>query len=275
MESVMNKQWNICAVQMNIRIGDPERNKNEVIHQIELAMQAEQKPDVIVLPEMWNTGYAWDRIHELADPDGQDTIQLLREMSAYYQVNVAGGSTAVYEDGHLWNRSYVFNRNGELIHTYNKVHLFQLMDEHHFMKAGHQLGIFELDGVRCGIVICYDIRFPEWIRTIALQGIDVLFVPAQWPENRVQHWQALLTARAIENQIAVIACNRMGASIAADGQVTKFAGHSLMIDAWGQVIAAANEQEQHVIGVMDLSHPYRVREQIPILQDRRPELYQC
>lgn len=273
MSSSFHRKWNIQVIQMNVRIGDPERNKNEVIQQIELAMQAEDKPDVIVLPEMWNTGYAWDRIHELADAGGQDTTELLCELSAYYEVNLVGGSTAVWEQGELCNRSYIYNRTGEQVHTYDKVHLFQLMDEHRFMKAGEHLGIFELDGVRCGVAICYDIRFPEWIRTYALHGIEVLFVPAQWPANRVRHWQSLLTARAIENQIAIVGCNRMGASIAADGQVTKFAGHSLVLDAWGDVIGSADEKEQRLQAVIDLSVTNRVREQIPVYQDRRAELY--
>ncbi|WP_028593586.1 carbon-nitrogen family hydrolase [Paenibacillus assamensis] len=269
----MNKTWNVCAIQMNIRIGEPERNVEEVIKQIEAAVAAHM-PDVIVLPEMWNTGYALDRVHELADEDGKQTLKLLSEMASLHHVHIVGGSVAVKEEGQIRNRSYVVNKKGELVHSYDKAHLFKLMDEHVHLHSGNELGIFELDGVKCGIIICYDLRFPEYIRSLALQHIEVLFVPAQWPNPRLHHWKTLLTARAIENQMYVVACNRMGTSIGSDGKPTSFFGHSMIIDPWGELIVEGDDQERLIQGELTISLVQEVRSRIPVFEDRRDGLYQ-
>ena len=104
---------------------------------------------------------------------------------------------------------YTFNRNGELVGEYSKAHLFRLMDEHLYLEAGDEMNRFALDDIEAAGVICYDIRFPEWLRAHALQGAKVLFIPAQWPTPRIDHWKTLLQARAIENQCFVIAVNRI------------------------------------------------------------------
>ncbi|MGZ9584097.1 carbon-nitrogen family hydrolase [Paenibacillus marinisediminis] len=271
----MNRRpdWNVCVVQMNVRIGEPERNREEVIQRVEEAVMKVPKPDIIVLPEMWNTGYAWNRIHELAEPDGKTAQQLLRELAALHHIHIIGGSVAIKENGKLYNVCYVVNNQGETVLTYKKAHLFQLMNEHLHLTAGSEAGIFELDGVRCGVIICYDLRFPEWVRMYALEGVEVLFVPAQWPIQRLVHWQTLLRARSIENQIAVVACNRMGTSIDAEGAVTTFCGHSAIIDPWGEVVAEAELGESLICGRLDLTLIPDVRARIPIFQDRRVNVY--
>lgn len=270
----MTKLWNVCAIQMDVAIGEPDKNLESVLHLIGKAMDRDNKPDVIVLPEMWNTGYALERIQDIADVNGQQTQQMLTMLAARYGVNIVGGSVSVREGNQIYNRVYVASRNGDIVSSYDKVHLFQLMDEHIYLSAGNGLGTFMLDGVKCGVIICYDLRFPEWSRTMALQGTEVLFVPAEWPHPRLHHWNTLLMARAIENQMYVVACNRVGTSKGVNGQETTFFGHSAIIDPWGETIAAAGEKEALVQAPIALPLVTEVRSRIPVFADRRESLYQ-
>ncbi|MNI08550.1 2-oxoglutaramate amidase [compost metagenome] len=166
------------------------------------------------------------------------------------------------------NTIYVFNREGEVVADYSKIHLFRLMDEEKYLSSGDQLGQFELEGIPAGMMICYDIRFPELSRKLALDGAQILFVPAEWPNPRLHHWRTLLMARAIENQMYVVSCNRVGTS-----GTTEFFGHSMIINPWGEVLAEGSENEGVISCTIDLSEVERVRRTIPIFEDRRPPLY--
>ena len=137
------------------------------------------------------------------------------------------------------------------------------------LSSGNGKGSFTLDNHSFAGVICYDIRFPEWIRTHTTEGAEALFVVAQWPITRVDHWRALLIARAIENQCFVIACNRVGSD-----PNNQFAGHSMIIDPWGKIIAESSDQEEILYAEIDLQEVKKVREMIPVFTDRRPEFYQ-
>ncbi|MFT8322621.1 MAG: nitrilase-related carbon-nitrogen hydrolase, partial [Bacillus sp. (in: firmicutes)] len=157
---------------------------------------------------------------------------------------------------------------GELVHTYDKLHLFQLMDEHKYLQSGTEDGLFKLDHQTFAGLICYDIRFPEWIRTHTTKGAEALFVVAEWPLPRLAHWRSLLIARAIENQCYVIACNRSGTD-----PNNVFAGHSMIIDPWGEVLAEASEKSEIVHGTIDMEKVKEVRKMIPIFADRKPSFY--
>ena len=213
-------QLNIALIQADIEIGNVKANMSKMLGMMEQAAAADRKPDVIVLPEMWNTGYALDRIQELADPMGQETSRTLSEFARKHHIQVVGGSVAERIEDRIYNSMYVFNRSGEQIAKYSKMHLFRLMDEEKFLQAGQQPVTFELEQLKAGASICYDIRFPELSRTLALGGAQALFVPAEWPHPRLHHWRTLLMARAIENQMYVVACNRVGTSGETDFSVT-------------------------------------------------------
>lgn len=261
-------QLNIALIQADIEIGNVKANMSKMLGMMEQAAAADMKPDVIVLPEMWNTGYALDRIQELADPMGQETSHMLSEFARNHRIQVVGGSVAERIEDRIYNSMYVLNRSGEQIAKYSKIHLFRLMDEEKFLQAGQQPVTFELEQLKAGASICYDIRFPELSRTLALGGAQVLFVPAEWPHPRLHHWRTLLMARAIENQMYVVACNRVGTS----GE-TDFFGHSMIIDPWGEVIAEGDEQERILTGTLDCGLTDEVRGRIPVFEDRRPNLY--
>ncbi|WP_240413767.1 carbon-nitrogen family hydrolase [Paenibacillus periandrae] len=263
-----NRKWNLALLQMDIAIGEPELNYAKLEKLLEQAVEGEIKPDVIIFPEMWNTGYALDRIQELADEEGQRTHALLSEFARKHQVNIIGGSIAEKQGSQIYNTIYVYNRAGIRVADYSKIHLFRLMDEEKYLEEGTHIGQFELDGVSSGMMICYDIRFPELSRKLALGGAQIVFVPAEWPNPRLHHWRTLLMARAIENQMFVVSCNRVGIS-----GTTEFFGHSMVIDPWGEALAEGDQTEQVIRAQIDLALVDEVRSRIPVFEDRRPALY--
>ncbi|WP_392397636.1 carbon-nitrogen family hydrolase [Paenibacillus tuaregi] len=268
-EEMQAVKLNIALIQSDIVLGEPKVNRYRLEQWMEQAMQAETKPDVLVLPEMWNTGYALTQIDELADLQGLESREWLSGFARRHQVNIIGGSVAQKTGSEVRNTMYTYNREGEQSGEYSKIHLFRLMEEEKYLAAGDQRVIFDLEGVAAGASICYDIRFPELARSLALGGAKALFVPAEWPHPRLHHWRTLLTARAIENQMYVIACNRVGVS----GK-DAFFGHSMIIDPWGEIIAEGSEGEEIVTAGIDFALVDEVRSRIPVFEDRRPGLYE-
>ncbi|RXJ04348.1 carbon-nitrogen family hydrolase [Anaerobacillus alkaliphilus] len=256
----------VTCLQIDIQFGNPNENKKHVQEEITKAMA--NSPDVIVLPELWTTAYDLPRLDEIADQQGSDSQQFLSQLAKEHQVNIVGGSIAKKTADGVTNTMYVFNRNGELVGEYSKAHLFQLMDEHLFLQSGNTKGHFTIDGAPCAGLICYDIRFPEWVRAHTTEGAEIVFVVAQWPLARLDHWRTLLRSRAIENQCYIVACNRSG-----HDPNNEFAGHSLMIDPWGEVLAEADKEPTQLSATIDLSKVQQVRKQIPIFADRRTDLY--
>ena len=265
----MARTLRISLIQIDVRIGLPDDNFAAVAERLEEAVRQSPRPDVLVLPEMWNTGYALERIRELADPGGRRTRAMVSEFCRRHRVNVIAGSVAeLRESGGVTNTAHGFDRDGTEIVEYSKIHRFRLMDEHLHLEAGERPGLFRLEGTEAGVQICYDIRFPELSRRLALDGARVLFVPAEWPHPRLHHWRTLLQARAIENQLYVVACNRVGVSGG-----TSFFGHSMIVDPWGEIVAEGGEGEEIVTAGIDLDAVDEVRGRIPVFEDRRPRLY--
>jgi len=256
-----------ACIQMNMLLGQPEENFR---HAEELIAQATaQTPDVLVLPETWNTGFfPKENLPQLCDQDGAQVKETFGKLAKKYSVNIVAGSVSNYRDGKVYNTAMVFDREGTCIASYDKTHLFTPMGEDDYYTPGDHLCRFTLDGISCGLIICYDVRFPELIRSLTVPGLDMLFVVSQWPNIRIPHLRNLTTARAIENQMFVICCNSCGTA----GQ-TVYGGNSAIIDPWGQTIALAGEQEQLIIGDCDLQILQNIRSTIPVFRDRRPELY--
>lgn len=256
----------IGCIQLNMGFGKVEENYERAEKFIREA--ASQGAEIIVLPEMWNTGYALEKLVELADVNGERTKAFLSSLAKQLGVHIVGGSVSVKRDDKFYNTMYTFNKDGELVGEYSKAHLFRLMDEHLYLQAGSEMNRFALGDIEAAGVICYDIRFPEWLRSHALAGAKVLFVPAQWPTPRIDHWKTLLQARAIENQCFVIAVNRTAR------KVENFNGQSMIIQPWGEVLWTGAEDEELAIIDVDFSIVDEVRGRIPVYDDRRPELYE-
>lgn len=257
-----------AIIQMDIHFGNPQANYEHVTEKIREA--AQNAIDLIVLPELWTTGYDLENLEQTADLHGEKVKSVISSLARTYHINILAGSIAKKdENGNITNTSYVFGRDGSVIGDYDKVHLFRLMDEEKFLTQGNSDGLFTLDDhLKCAVNICYDIRFPEWFRRHILTGAKIFVIPAEWPLPRKDHWRTLLIARAIENQCFVIACNRVGSD-----PNNVFAGHSLIINPWGEIIAEAGEGEEILYGEIDLDAQNEFRNRIPVFEDRRTDLY--
>ena len=258
----------VSCLQMNMVFCQPEENFRLAEELIAKAM--EEAPDVLVLPETWNTGfYPKENLAALCDRDGARVKAEIGALAAKYRVNIVAGSVSNLRDGKVYNTAMVFDREGNCVASYDKTHLFTPMGEDNFYTPGDHLCRFTLDGVRCGLIICYDVRFPELTRSLTVPGLDMLFVVSQWPKVRTFHLRSLTTARAIENQMFVVCCNSCGVA----GE-TVYGGNSAIIDPWGETLALAGESQQILSARCDLSILQNIRGTIPVFRDRRPEIYE-
>lgn len=255
----------ISCVQMDMRLGDVEYNFAHAQDLVRLAVDRDG-PDVVVLPETWNTGFFPKDLNPCADRDGERTKLVFSSLARELDVNIVCGSVANRKGDGYYNTAYVFDRSGAVVAEYDKTHLFTPSGEHDFFRKGSRTCRFTLEGVPCGLIICYDIRFPELTRMLTVQGVDLLFVVSQWPAKRTMHLDTLARARAIENQTFLALCN----SAAAD---TACAGHSAIIDPWGEYLAQAGEKEEIISADLDFSMIQSIRESINVFRDRRPDLY--
>lgn len=256
-------------IQFEIKDGDVAHNLNTVKERInELVLE---ENDVVVLPEMWSTGYRLEEIDDLASDYLEPILSEMKELAVQHKINIVGGSIANKVNGEVYNTAFVLNPSGELVHQYSKMHLVPMLNEPKYLAAGEEkVSTFELNGEKAGLVICYDLRFPELFRDLALMDAKIIFVVAEWPIERTAHWRTLLRARAIENQCYIVGSNVVGTQT----NGTTFAGHSVIIDAFGNVLAEGdNESEQIVSETIDVSTIAQIREDVPIFKSRRKDLY--
>ncbi len=258
----------IAVLQHEVKIGNIEANLAFLEQELAQLSRKKALPDVMVLPELWTTGFYPAPLADYADEDGAVIREFLSRMAKQYRINLVGGTVITKSSAGIQNTCHCFDREGNLKAVYSKTHLFSPMGENEHFVPGKELAVFELDGIRCAAAVCYDIRFPEWIRKLALQDISILFLPAAWPMRRLAHWQCLTRARAIENQIFVVAVNCAGRQ-----PTMKCAGHSAVIDPWGELLAEADEHPLLLQADIDLSIQKEIRQKINVFADRRPELY--
>ena len=256
----------ISCLQMDMALGRVEENFAHAEDMIRQAMA--EKPDVLVLPETWNTGFFPENVAALADCDGQKTKAVIGALAKEFAVNIVAGSVANVRNGQLYNTAFVFDREGNCVAEYDKTHLFSPMGEDRHFTPGDHLCRFTLDGVSCGVIICYDLRFPELTRSLTVEGLDVLFVVSQWPDVRICHLQSLTVARAIENQMFLVCCNSCGKT-----ESTQYGGHSAVIDPWGRTIAQAGGTKKVLTAELDMNILETIQKSIHVFRDRRPELY--
>ena len=255
----------VSCVQLDMKLGDVKANFAHAEAMIREAVNRDH-PDTVVLPETWNTGFFPQELAPCADDDGKATKALCSALAKELHINIVAGSVANRRADGYYNTAYVFDRSGNLVAEYDKTHLFTPSGEHNFFRMGSRTCRFTLEGIPCGLIICYDIRFPELIRSLTVQGVDLLFVVSQWPAKRAMHLDTLARSRAIENQTFLALCN----SAAAD---TACAGHSAIIDPWGEYLAQAGETEEIISADLDFSMIQSIRESINVFRDRRPDLY--
>lgn len=257
----------VSCIQMDVLLGEPEENHARAERLIRQA--AKDRPDVILLPELWDVGFfPKENLKELADPDCTRVIAHLGALAKELGIHIVAGSVACLRGDQVYNTACVFDREGKLIARYDKTHLFSPMGEDDYFAKGDHICRFQMDGHDVGILICYDIRFPELTRAMTVPGLELLFMVSQWPDVRVPHLQVLTQARAIENQMYLACCNACGKA----GE-TRYGGNSSVIDPWGQVLARAGAGEEIITADCDFAVNEKIHSSMHIFSDRRPDLY--
>lgn len=240
----------ISVLQFKSELGKVEKNFRTAENLIEAAKDS----DVLVLPELWTTGYYPMPLENFADKNGERTKNFISELAKKFSVNIIAGSVVVEEEEKFFNRCFVGNRQGKIISVYDKTHLFSFAKEEKIFTAGKSFSVFEIDGIKCAVAICYDIRFPEFIRKLALQEIEILFCPAAWSLKRFFPRQILSKARAIENQIFVVFANS--------------AGKSEIINPLGENISAIEMEKEILTAEIDLNERKKIIYEMNLLADR-------
>lgn len=252
---------------MDMSLGQVEHNFARAQALIREAVEKERS-DVVVLPETWNTGFFPADLAPCADEDGNRTKAVFSALAKELNVSIVCGSVVTKKADGFYNTAYVFDRLGNVIAEYDKTHLFTPSGEHRSFAPGAHTCSFTLEGRKCALIICYDLRFPELSRSLALQGTELLFVVAQWPQARIMHLETLARARAIENQMFLALCNSVGTA----GDI-KNGGRSAVIDPRGEYLARAGDGEEIISGEADFTIIDGIRSSINVFRDRRPELY--
>lgn len=225
---------------------------------------ARESCDIIVFPEMFNTGFSMN-IPAIAEEEAGETSRVLSELAKKYGLNVIAGFAAKAPgQKKAKNLAVVFDRGGLIIAKYAKMHPFSFAHEDKYFSAGNTRVIFHIEGIPMSVFICYDLRFPEIFRDIA-GGVHAVFILANWPGSRKDHWETLLRARAIENQCFVIGVNRTGK----DGNGIRYPGASHVFDPMGKDICSGGPREQFIVCEIDPETAAKVRSQFPFLEDMK------
>ncbi len=270
------QQITAAAIQMS---STPNKEENLQVGERLIRAAASAGADLVALPEFWTCHGLEEVYRDNAEPIPGPTTHFLGGLARELGIYLLGGS--ILEGGpsstKLHNTSTFFRPDGEMTAVYRKVHLFdvELPDgeylESETIAPGDEIVTAKAGAATLGLTVCYDVRFPELYRSLALRGAQVLTVPAAFTlQTGKDHWQLLLRARAVENQAFVVAPAQWGQQ--ADGRWTY--GRAMVVDPWGTVLAQCPDRDGLALAVMDLAFLDRLREEFPALKNRRPEAYE-
>lgn len=254
----------IGLAQLDFLWGAPEENYRKVRGWVESA--ADDNLDLVLFPELWASGYD---LESSADYASRRDTGIFRKMQGLAEdLNLAlGGSLLERDQESIYNTFYFYDRDVEAY--YRKIHLFRLLQEERWLRAGDHLVTLTWKGIRVGLATCYDLRFPEMFRAYAVHGVELILLVAEWPQSRIDHWTKLLQARAIENQCFIAAVNKTGKS-----QGQSLGGKSALVDPWGAILAEGSGEQEMVSGIVHSDQVAKARRWIPVLEDRQPDAYQ-
>jgi len=272
----MPERIRVACVQMTSR---QDKAANLERAEALVARAASTGADLVVLPEKWNLIGSADDYRRAAEPlEGGESVRAMSTWARTLGVSLVGGSITERRDGRekLSNTSCVFDADGELVAVYRKIHLFDVEVGGHVYREseaeepGTEPVLAQVEDWPVGLSICYDVRFPELYRILALEGAELVTVPAHFttPTGR-DHWHVLLRARAIENQLYVAAAGQVGETLAGKPAY----GRSLIADPWGTVLAQAPDEETVIVAELDRPRLREIRTKLPSLANRRPDAY--
>ncbi len=260
------KEIRISMLQMSSIIGDVEANcekvKNIILENLDL------KTDVLILPEVWTVGWECSCFRNSAQKlSNSSVIRFLKNLAKQYEFNIIGGSFITEDNGKYYNTCPVISKEGELITTYSKNHLFSYYgcDEGKFVSVGESPVMVELEGIKFGLTICYDIRFPEIYRAYRLAGADVLVNCAAWGSNKPIPWEMMTKSRAIENQCYFVALTQSGKINETESNL----GQSRIIDYKGDELASIMSGEGIITANLSMNEMYEFRDKCTVLNDIR------
>lgn len=263
----------IAILQMNVKLAstaaDCEQNFIRARGLIDRALK--RGADIVVLPEAFNTGFCVQNFKRLADAGAARTKGFLSEISQNCGAVLIGGSINSRQDK-IYNSAFIYQNGAEIL-RYDKIHAFSFAHENEIVSGGDKLGIcdikFQNRALKIGVAVCYDLRFCEIFRALALRGAQVVFVIAQFAQSRIEHFITLAKARAIENQIFICAVNGCGDT----GQGESFGGNSILIGPNGEIIARLGKEEAVKVVDINLDEILKFRAKMDILKDMKPEIY--
>jgi len=261
----MAKKLQISLAQMAFEFGDQEANFESAAQRVVEA--AALGSDLVLLPELWASGYDLPNWQKYATPLDEGLFARLSALAREHQIAI-GGSLLEARHDKAFNTFVLFGPDGSPLGVYRKIHRFRLLQEEKYLGAGDSLGLVQAPWGPTGLAICYDLRFPEMFRPYAIGGARLLLLVAEWPESRIEHWCKLLQARAIENQVFIAAVNKVGES-----QGVKLGGHSVIIDPWGEPLVEEHDQEALLTAEIYFKEADKARRFIPVFRDRREDIY--
>lgn len=265
----------IALCQMNV-IDNKEENLKKASSMINKACK---NADFIVLPEMFNCPYSNDKFIEYGEVENDSyTLNRISSLAKSNKTYILAGSIPEKENEKLYNTSYLFNKEGDIIAKHRKMHLFDIdvkdkitFKESDVLTAGDEFTTAETEFGKIGIGICYDIRFPELARIMVEDGALILFYPGAFNMTTgPAHWELLFKSRALDNQVY---CVGVAPALNRDASYHSF-GHSIITNPWGEIIAEAGEKEEIIYGEIDLDEIKKIREELPLLKNKREDLYE-
>lgn len=266
----------LALCQMNV-IDNKEANIKNA--RMMITESISENADFIVLPEMFNCPYSNDKFIEYAEEENNSfTLNEISSLAQDNQVYILAGSIPEKENGKLYNTSYLFDKSGDIIAKHRKMHLFDIdvkgkitFKESDVLTAGDDFTIADTEFGKIGIGICYDVRFPELARIMVENGALILFYPGAFNlTTGPAHWELLFRSRALDNQVY---CVGVAPALNKDASYHSF-GHSIIANPWGEILAEADEKENLIICEIDLDEIKKVREELPLLKNKREDLYE-
>ena len=256
---------------MFVKLSDPEANLGKADKLVAEAVR--RGSAVITFPEMWTTGFNW--IHNASKArEHEKVIERIAEFARRHKIWINSSTLAANDKGLPSNTSILFDPSGKRAGIYRKIHLFGMINEDRNMAPGDSPCMVDAAWGPTGLAICYDIRFPELFRAYAVKGAKMVLVSAAFPSARLEHWKVLIRARAIEDQMYIVAANQVGTeNLGSEGKVA-YCGSSAIIDPWGEtIIEASQDKEELITATIDMDKVDEVRSKMSVLKDRRPEIY--
>lgn len=266
----------IAAIQMST-VADKMENVRTVKTYLEKIK--DENPDFVILPEMFCCPYQTENFPIYAEKEGGPVWQQLSGYAKQYGIYLIGGSMPEKDaEGNVYNTSYIFDREGKQIGKHRKVHLFdidvkggQTFKESDTLTAGDSNTVFDTEFGKIGVMLCFDIRFPELSRMMVNDGAKVIFVPAAFNMTTgPAHWELSFRTRALDNQIYMVGC--APARDVSAGYISW--GHSIVTDPWGRVTDMLDEKKGILLAELDMDYEEQVREELPLLKSRRKDIYQ-